>query len=119
MSAALVLEPLEQAFRDGIAAVHPIAPDVLELIGHACQRKQAGSEAGARQGSSERKVSEQDRTECIAELLAVEDLAQNLAAALAPQLATQARDRQPRVERVVPRRDGNGFTASNSNTREE
>ena len=40
VSAALVLEPLEQAFRDGIAAVHPIAPDVLELIGHACQTKQ-------------------------------------------------------------------------------
>ena len=87
------------------------------------RQNKTGSEPGAKEesseGRSERKVSEQDRTECIAELLAVEDLAQNLAAALAPQLATQARDRQPRVERVVPRRDGNGFTASKSNTREE
>ena len=55
MSAAFVLEPLEQALRDGIAAVHPIAPDVLELIGHACQQtKQTAFEPGARQGSSER-----------------------------------------------------------------
>ena len=64
-------------------------------------------------------VSDQGRTECIAELLAVEDLAQNLAAALAPQLAAQARDGQPRVKRVVPRRGGNGFTAPDSTTHEE
>ena len=47
---------------------------------------------------------DQDRTECIAELLAVEDLAQNLAASLASQLAAQARDGQPCVEGVVPGR---------------